>query len=186
MNATQPCSIDGCERPRKYAKTGWCQTHYHRWWRNGDTSAVKVAGLKEDPYELSYRGMHTRVSSLWGKANEYPCAMCGAPAREWAYDGTDPTAKDELIAGKWPVKFSVFPEFYFPACHPCHRALDAGARAARRKRCSYGHALTPENVYTAPSKPGSRECKTCRKTASAERYLRRRAVRSSSETRAHQ
>lgn len=29
------CSIEGCNRKAKYAKTGICQTHYHRMWRTG-------------------------------------------------------------------------------------------------------------------------------------------------------
>ncbi|MFD4294154.1 hypothetical protein ACFWQG_13135 [Rhodococcus sp. NPDC058532] len=176
MNATQTCSIDGCERKRKYAKTGWCQTHYHRWRRNGDTSTVRTTAFG-DPYKLVYRSVHLRIHRLWGHANQFPCVTCGQAAKEWAYDGTDPTAKDELIAGQWPVKFSVHPEFYFPACYPCHRALDAGARAARRERCGNGHELTPDNTYVNPSKPGSRECRACRKSRSAERYLQRKAAR---------
>lgn len=32
---TEKCVIDGCGRIRRYAKTGVCQTHYHRMWRTG-------------------------------------------------------------------------------------------------------------------------------------------------------
>lgn len=31
------CSIDKCTHTAKYAETGWCQTHYHRYWRTGTT-----------------------------------------------------------------------------------------------------------------------------------------------------
>src|SRR5687767_14547835 len=37
--ANRTCSIEGCERPVQ--ARGWCTTHYHRWWKHGDPTAVK-------------------------------------------------------------------------------------------------------------------------------------------------
>lgn len=31
------CSIDGCDKPAKYARTGWCNTHYERHRVHGST-----------------------------------------------------------------------------------------------------------------------------------------------------
>ena len=81
------CSVEGCNRKRRYVATGWCQTHYHRYWRNRTLDTV---GRKE-PLSTKYRAVHTRVASLFGKAEHTACVECGASAKEWAYDGTDPT-----------------------------------------------------------------------------------------------
>jgi hypothetical protein len=39
---------------------------------------------------VSYGGAHSRIHSLWGPANQYPCITCNKPASSWSYDGTDP------------------------------------------------------------------------------------------------
>lgn len=41
------------------------------------------------------------------------------------------------------------------------------AKAAKRKICSNGHAMAPENTYIRPS-DGSRQCKTCRAASEIE------------------
>lgn len=35
------CSIDGCGQLE--FNRGWCQKHYHRWWRHGDPTAGRIA-----------------------------------------------------------------------------------------------------------------------------------------------
>lgn len=164
------CSIKGCERIARYAATGWCQTHYHRYWRTG---RLDIAPKPLSP-DVSYRAAHARVARAFGLANIQQCISCGDQAREWAYDGTDPDELFELVRGEWPVSYSAWPEFYMPLCFPCHRAKDRAAWAAKRTHCGNGHALTVDNTYTAPSKPGSRECRTCRAASAAERYARKK------------
>jgi hypothetical protein len=63
------CSIDGCVRPRKYASTGWCQTHYHRNYRTGTVE------LRPRPIsgKVGYRAAHARVA-----ANCHECRTCRA------------------------------------------------------------------------------------------------------------
>lgn len=39
--ASGNCAIEGCEKPRYYAKE-WCVMHYRRWQRNGDPEARQV------------------------------------------------------------------------------------------------------------------------------------------------
>lgn len=107
---------------------------------------------------------------LFGAAKDWTCVRCGAQAAEWAYDGTDSSERSELILGRYPVKYSVWPEFYIPLCFPCHRAMDRGAWAQRREVCTHGHGMTLDNTYTRPSRPGTRECRTCKD----DEYVRRR------------
>ncbi|AIY32482.1 hypothetical protein PBI_MIAZEAL_128 [Mycobacterium phage MiaZeal] len=173
------CSIEGCDRQRKYSE--WCQTHYHRWWRTGSLEILPKP-VRED---LTYFGAHGRVKAYFGSATQYLCVECGGPAAEWAYDGTDPSERSSTVnfEGKdYPVSYSVWPEFYVPMCFGCHRLRDAGARAAKRTHCIHGHEMTPENTYTRPSRPGTRECITCRKEESSQRYLRKKAERARSNS----
>lgn len=162
------CSIAGCDRSRKYVETGWCQTHYHRYWRTGSTDILP----KPMRTDLTYRGAHSRVRLTWGAASKYPCVKCEDPAHEWAYDGHDPDASTEYIQDVYKVSYSVWPEFYMPMCFPCHRAMDAGARAERRTHCISGHEMTQDNTYTRPSRPGTRECLQCKD----DEYVNRRTL----------
>lgn len=165
------CSIEGCANQMKYGKTGWCQTHYHRWWRSGTTDLL----VRRPNHEaLKYRAVHAVVEREWGRARKYLCVACGDRAKEWAYDGTDPSEKEELIAGRHPVQFSVWPEFYMPMCFPCHRLKDASARWARRShfpKC--GHPRTEENIQRRKDgRPNG--CRTCKLANDRDRYLKRK------------
>lgn len=68
-----------------------------------------------------YQNAHNRVRRLWGKPTQYPCVLCNGPATQWAYDGTDPTARTG-IERCW---YSNWPEFYMPLCRTCHSRFDA-------------------------------------------------------------
>jgi hypothetical protein len=164
------CSIDGCHRKRRYVRTGWCQTHYHRWWRTGSL-IDPVPQLTDWWTSASYRTCHARVKATLGKAKAHPCIACGEQADEWSYDGTDPSqlSGQLWVHGKfYPVYYSRFPEFYAPYCFGCHRARDAAIRAVKRTECARGHALTPANTYTPP-RTENRECRTCRRDIARER-----------------
>ena len=170
------CSIRGCSRKRKYVRSGYCQTHYHREYRTGTTELIDKP-LRDD---VTYRSAHTRNERLWGTADNYPCIECGDTAKEWAYDGTDPSERTERVKVNgeyYPVRYSVWPEFYAPLCFSCHRKNDRSAWAARRTHCKAGHELTEENTYTRPSRPGTKECKVCRAENSKERYRKRKAIK---------
>lgn len=167
------CSIDGCSRNARYKATGWCQTHYHRYWRTGSTDDP-VPGFPRT--DLTYFGAHARTKAYFGSATKYTCIQCGGPAGEWAYDGTDPSEREDIAQGRYRVVYSVWPEFYMPMCTKCHRTMDCAARFLRREACTHGHELTPENTYTRPSRPRTRECKTCRAAESASRYQAKKAT----------
>ena len=112
-------------------KTGLCQMHYHRQWRHGDVNTVLPQPRTQSPEEYSYRRAHTAVAWQFGIADLYPCVECGSPAAEWAYDGTDPSQKTQMVRIKgveYPVTYSVWPEFYMPMCIPCHRWMDSQRR----------------------------------------------------------
>ena len=66
----------------------------------------------------AYNKAHYRVVKLWGPARNYLCIACGDPARDWAYDGTDPGERGVKR------KYSLWPEFYMPMCHACHLGRD--------------------------------------------------------------
>jgi hypothetical protein len=55
--------------------------------------------------------------------------VCGKPAADWAYDGTDPTeryydARDYFNQVRTILPYSRFPEFYIPMCKACHKQRD--------------------------------------------------------------
>lgn len=166
------CSIEGCDRRRKYAATGWCQTHYHRYWRTGTTSLLPTP-LRDD---LTYFGAHGRVKTVFGSATRYECVYCGESADEWAYDGTDPSEIKGTVPSGYEVYWSVWPEFYMPLCFGCHRQRDRSSWSQRRTLCKNGHPLTPENTYSRPSRPNTRECRQCKAEESRRRYLKKKSA----------
>lgn len=56
-----PCTIDGCERPRK--ARGLCATHYMRQRRHGDTSTVKASGRPRGPARAAVGAI---FDTYWG------------------------------------------------------------------------------------------------------------------------
>lgn len=167
------CSIDGCENLARYVSTGWCQTHYHRYWRTGTTD------LRQRPLntEIGYGAAHSRVRKFFGSASKFECFECGAPAQEWAYDGTDESARTGTVSvagSDYPVTYSVWPEFYMPMCFPCHRALDGAARSERRELCQSGnHLWVEENIYRPPN--SGPECAACKAEKGSEYHQKRKA-----------
>jgi len=113
------CSIDGCARKKKYIATGWCQTHYHRWWRTGDPNYVTPPKRVDVP---SYRALHSRIMRERGKAVQYEC-RCGNQAEQWAYDGTDPQPLWASFKSR-TVPYSLDTMKYLPLCRGCHLKLD--------------------------------------------------------------
>lgn len=71
----------------------------------------------------NYQGAHKRVWRAFGKASEFTCVECGAPAAEWAYDHEDP---DELVWRGLPYSASIY--HYVPMCKPCHTRFDLGRK----------------------------------------------------------
>lgn len=111
---------------------GLCKLHYHRKRQGAPTEGPRrnystgprawgFVALATQPITSS--GAHQRVKRLWGSASRYLCVECGNPARDWAYDGTDPTHTYEFTRKSW-THYSRWPEFYMPMCRPCHSNRD--------------------------------------------------------------
>ena len=128
------CSIEGCSRPAKYVKTGWCQTHYHRWWRQGDPNRVAqqrgatgVDAVSWRGDRVTYYGAHDRVRRTRGPARAQMCSGCGGSAEQWAYDHQDPAELADTIVnnrGTQVVTYSPDPSHYIPLCRGCHVRFD--------------------------------------------------------------
>ena len=69
---------------------------------------------------MQYRAAHANIERQRGKAAEHPCADCGQPAEQWAYDGSDPAA----LLSSLGYAYSLDAERYRPLCRPCHAAFD--------------------------------------------------------------
>lgn len=145
------CSVDWCGKPARSRNVPHCSAHYTRLRRHG-TLDVYAPGANPS---VSYRAAHSRVSRLWGLAASHPCITCGRAADHWSYDKTDPAELECAVSG-YTVTYSAWPEFYMPLCLPCHRSKDG-----RKEACRKGHPLSGSNLYSAPSRPGSRQCKKC-------------------------
>lgn len=72
---------------------------------------------------------------MFGPATQYDCIHCGKTAAHWSYDGTDPKQKFAPRRGsEGPCAFySVWPEFYVPACVKCHLRIDKAKMAQERQ-----------------------------------------------------
>lgn len=119
------CKVSGCDRAA-FVK-GFCNLHYVR-----DRQNLKMDDLaKGHPLRqvVTIDAIHRRLKSLWGPARQYPCIECGKQARDWAYDGTDPTQCLGLKGGT-KLWYSQFPEFYMPLCKKCHNSFDGARKAA--------------------------------------------------------
>lgn len=115
-----------CDKPPAVA--GMCRQHYMRQYRRTHVTNPNPIPRTLWATTIHAKSAHARCRALWGPAAQYQCVECGRGAREWAYDGTDPTAlyrPCSYRAGiiKW-VLFSRFPEFYMPMCISCHRQRD--------------------------------------------------------------
>jgi hypothetical protein len=128
------CKVNGCNGPHK--SKGYCLRHYANFSRNGDP----ISRGRGRPGELSphwktvptYSAMHRRVRTQRGSAGNYVCP-CGAPARQWSYDHTDPDQVWEMMGG-YLLPYSLDPARYDPLCTFCHRRRDLDHSSVRTKQ----------------------------------------------------
>ena len=100
--------------------------------------------------DVTYDGAHNRVKGERGSASDYPCALCGGPAEQWAYRHSDPDQKVGT-SGKGKGKGSTYspdPSHYWAACRSCHGRWDS----ARRKMLGSGLSLFHAALYLALDK----------------------------------
>jgi hypothetical protein len=124
----QPCAMEGCHRLNE-STGGLCGMHRKRVERHGNPHLAPprhyYSGADHPAWKgdgLSYRGIHTRLRVLRGRASQYPCVSCGEPAVDWSYSHDDPNEK--LSAEGWP--YSSDASYYSPRCRSCHCLLDKG------------------------------------------------------------
>ena len=97
--------------------------------------------------ELSFAGVHKRLSRLRGPASRYQCVDCMGRAREWSYDGLDPR---QLMGESRGVvmAYSLDLSHYHPRCTSCHRKFD-GAGDLPRNPAGQFLPATPEHPVGA-------------------------------------
>lgn len=128
------CDVVGCGRPHE--GRGYCAPHLARLQRLGDVHADLPIGFRSAGGG-SYGGVRARLRAERGPATGHACAECGAPARCWSYDGTDPAERREPTRD---LPYSLDLHRYRPRCLSCHRQATnrpwrtAEARAAIRAR----------------------------------------------------
>lgn len=83
------------------------------------TPAQRMEALVGVPTGSSYNLAHQNVTRSRGKAREHTCP-CGAPAQDWAYQGSDSEEVDSK--GR---RFSMNADDYEAMCRRCHSRLDA-------------------------------------------------------------
>lgn len=93
--------------------------------REGARNTCGVEGAHMRRY-VGYGAAHERVRRSRGDARSHPCVDCGAPARHWAYDHSDPDEMTQDVGSKSLVAYSVKVEHYDPRCVPCHKRFDLG------------------------------------------------------------
>jgi hypothetical protein len=164
------CAIEPC--PRTVKARGWCNTHYERW-RRGKDPAEPTA------YDL------TESQRFWDKVDlAGPCWLWTATqvdggygwfdrslAHRWAWEHLVGPIPDGLILDHLcRVHHCVNPDHLEPVTTAVNltRGYGISARNALKTRCKHGHEFTPENTYIHP-KRGTRDCRTCRSSAS-QRY----------------
>ncbi len=69
---------------------------------------------------VTYAAAHYRLYAERGPARDYECVVCGGPAREWAYDYTDPSP----LVAPTGTHYSMDSWRYRPMCCSCHTLHD--------------------------------------------------------------
>lgn len=112
---TALCDVPNCDR--QSVRRGYCRAHYARLLRHGDVRADIPVETKTSG-GIGYWASHERVKAERGPAAAHLCADCGAPARDWSYDGSDPAERIDLGRG---YRYSLDVTRYRPRCRSCHR-----------------------------------------------------------------
>jgi hypothetical protein len=112
------CSVDECGSPA--VARDLCNLHYRRKRVHGDPLGTAPMGrpMVESP---SYSGAHMRIQYARGRASDYRCADCGAPAEDWSYRHD---AGIRMVDPKTGCLYSPDPSDYEPRCKLCHKAYD--------------------------------------------------------------
>lgn len=127
---------------RRHYGHGFCRAHHARWRRHGDPQGSVPIEHKTGG---GYWSAHQRVNAERGPAAAQRCA-CGAAAREWSYDGTDPEERACPARG-W--RYSLDPGRYLPRCRSCHRRATVAHSRPRRPSPSVVDVERVARLYRA-------------------------------------
>lgn len=103
---------------------------------HGSDSIVNRRGVVRQPDRATYTTVHKWIARDRGPAKTYPCAHCGSPAADWAYDYTD---LNPLFDPRCNSPYSTDVNRYTPLCKPCHRQYDI--------QHAYGHVAGGGGVW---------------------------------------
>lgn len=175
------CTADGCDSP-PHAK-GLCGTHLSRLKRTG--TVVFIRPTAHDRFWAKVRV--TDTCWVWtGALNRGGYGRFeNVFAHRWAFEEAngpipplpngEPAPLDHMECDNPPC---VRPS-HLVVSTPRDNTLRSSAPTAinaRKTHCKYGHELTDENVYRAPT-TGNRHCRTCRSAIDRARKARKRAER---------
>lgn len=184
MTAGKPlCSVPGCAR-RAHAR-GWCELHYSRWRRTGDTEK-RTGGVKPRPAAERFASHYAvdRVTGCWVWTGTVNNRGYGRFDRGYAH-----RASWEIHRGPIPPGLVIDHLCENRMCvNPAHlrtitnrqNILSSSSPSVQRywlNVCIRGHDLTdPANVYRRP-RTGHRTCLACQRIVSKAWRARRRAER---------
>lgn len=96
-----------------------CTGHYNQVHTYGEVRTKDVRSMRERGSDSpTYPVVHIRLKKLRGPASLYPCAECGAQARQWAFDNLEP----QWINPETGCAYYGDLDRYRPLCLKCHRA----------------------------------------------------------------
>jgi len=178
------CSVEGCEKPRRFVSTGWCSMHDRRWRVNGTLDRVR-----DGDYDYAARDL-TDEERFWRRVDvghplgcwEWTAGKTGAGYGAFAHEPRRPSGRltqtgshryaYQLLVGPVPDDAHLDHLCRRPECvNPDHleivsprtntlRGYGPSAKNATAKACANGHQLTSENVWLNP-KTGARHCRPC-------------------------
>lgn len=82
------CSIDDCKNQRRTSKSSWCEMHYIRWYRNGDTDSTLIyspsktcrhCGVEMDTKRSYCDVVCKRRARMGVPGREITCVTCHSP-----------------------------------------------------------------------------------------------------------
>lgn len=107
----------------------------HKVYTQHDVSGATISSW-DDPH--NYQSAHRLVRAVRGSASKYPCALCGATAYDWSFQG----GRDYGEA-TWSKDI----EAYEPLCRKCHWSIDAKDHLeetnAKKSETLSAHRLDP-------------------------------------------
>lgn len=185
LRKKRSCTVDGCDRSRK--GQGFCSLHYDRWRKFGDPLATKLIPVEQRFWsKVERRGPHECWP--WREALDRD-----GYGRFWFNGANLPAARyaHMLLIGPIPDGYTI-DHVWARGCtrkdctNPAHlEAVPPGENTLRgnsfsglnvkKTHCIRGHEFTPENTYEPPKRPGTRQCRTCRR-ASGANYRERNSI----------